>query len=153
MSAAIEPFLAALQRTLNILSGPIMTMGAVELCDFATITADVSARIAMLGDRKFSLILTATEAAAGELVRHVAGTEATLEDGLTADTVGEVLNVVVGTAQKGGRFQFSMPVVEAARAHRVTVAGGRCFERVISRTPLGEIGLYLVAAPDDAAAA
>lgn len=148
MSTAIDPFVAALERTLRVLAGTVMTRGAVESCESATITADVSAQITVRGDEKFLLVLTATEAAAHELVRSVAGIETSLEDGLTADTLGEVLNVVVGSAQKGGgpqqKFQFSIPVIETARGHTLTVFGKRSYQRVVSKTPMGELSLYLI---------
>jgi len=144
MSASIGTFLAALRRTLQVMDGPESASGPVEQVSASGIRADVSAHLSVFTDRELCIILTANEAAALTLVRSITGLDLAFDDSLTADTLGELLNVLVGSAQKGSGFQFSLPVIAKARGHQVKVLTPRPCERVVSTLGEGELGLYLV---------
>ncbi len=144
MKTTIDGFAAALQDGMAKMAGPKLAMGPVEHLSAREIEADLSAHIALVGEKTICVILTANEPAALELVRSLAGIDTTLDDALTADAVGELLNVVVGMTQKGAGFQFGLPVIARGAKHKVRVATPAGYERVTAKTPRGEIGLFVV---------
>ena len=79
------------------------------------------------------------------LTHAITGKERELGDPLVGDTVGELLNMIVGSAQResAAKFHFGLPVCIGGREHLVRPLLGVEFRQVVSTLPTGEIGLYL----------
>lgn len=95
------------------------------------------------GRHSVSVILATDSATAVELVRAIAGAEVGTDDPLLGDTVGELLNVVAGSARRSEQFTFGIPLRARSKLHidrqlsRETFQGRRC------RIPGGAVDLFL----------
>lgn len=149
MSYDLRTFVAALQHTLQALAQDETHAGEIEEGSGSRIFADVSAHLAIRNGGHGCVVITFSEAAACRLVQQVTGREVTFDDALVADSVGEVLNMVVGHAQRKSphRFSFALPVIAKGRAHEVKVLSGGYAERVVTEMAGHEVGLYLVMEP------
>jgi hypothetical protein len=65
-------------------------------------------------------------------------------DDLLGDTIGEILNVVVGTAEPRGAREFSIPTIVHAPEHSLELPTGSDVECVVAETKFGPIRLYRV---------
>jgi hypothetical protein len=132
----------ALERTLLTLANVQLPPGTMEVCRDEVLRADVSAHIAIRSDGHEQIaLLMVTDDVARALVRATSGED---DDSLTADTVAELLNVVVGSAQKGAGYQFSLPVAVRAPGHQVKVLSAGRHERFLTRLGDGVLRLHLL---------
>jgi len=153
MKLELSPFVQAMNYTFKEMAGVELINGPEE--DFAQklIQADVSAIISVRSDENASVILTASDQAARTLTREINGPNVKLDDHRLTDTLGELLNMLVGQAQRNtlSKFSFSIPVSIFGKNHEVNLIsqdGRHVFcRRVISRMSGESIGVYLANAP------
>lgn len=91
---------------------------------------DVSAIIGLSGEEDGTVVISFPEDVARRAVGRILGQDEMKEvDQDVADGVGELVNVVAGSAKRGlaarglGRFSFSLPTVILGAKHRVLHAG------------------------------
>lgn len=145
MQFEFEPFIEAMNRTFKYMAGEELLNGPCEIWDGSRIFADVTAIMGLSGDEKGSLVLTVTEQAAIKLTSTITGKDVTLEDRLITDTIGELINIIVGSAQRNSsvKFDFSVPVSIKGKNHEVRAVSEGYFKRIISKMSGEEVGLYL----------
>ena len=145
MHFEFEPFVEAMNRTFKYMAGEELVNGTYEEWNGARIFADVTAIMGLSGEQKGSLVLTVTEKAAIHLTSIITGKDVTLDDRLITDTIGELINIIVGSAQRNSRvkFDFSVPVAIKGKHHEVRAVSEGSFKRIISKMSGEDIGLYL----------
>ena len=146
MKVDFTPFVNSMNRTFSDMVGVEILNGPYESMSGGEMLADVSVNIGLTGDVKASLLLTATEKAAMIVTRNTTGKDdVKLGDRLVSDSIGEILNMIAGAAQRHSsfKFDFSLPVAIEGRNHEVRSVFKSNFRRVISKMSGEEIGLYL----------
>lgn len=141
-----SPFIESLNRTFSDMVGLELVNGPYEEVTGGETLADVSVNIGLTGDVKASLLLTADERAALLITQKTTGKQnVNLGDRIVSDTMGELLNMIVGSAQRHAKikFEFSLPVNIEGRRHKVRTIFNAGFRRVISKMQGEEVGLYL----------
>lgn len=164
MTLLLSHFVDAMNDVFRKMIQQDLVNGPIEEHQGEKIHADVSAHLPLMNDQEACLVITVPEAIAVEMVRTISGRQVAFEDSLISDTVGEILNMIVGKAQKVGKFQFSLPVIARGRAHEVRILSAGRSRRVLSaltggapgagggpRGSAGSVGLYLVSSPSEAA--
>jgi CheY-specific phosphatase CheX len=149
MQYDILPFVDALSRTFRDMAEIEIGIGPVEEPDGTIVFSDATATIGLMGTERASLVMTVEEPLALEITQRVTGKAAGLEDRLVGDTIGELLNMVVGAAQRGSpvKFDFSLPVSIRGKNHEVRAVSKGYFRRVLCSAAGGKVGLYLARTP------
>ncbi|MEM7183258.1 MAG: chemotaxis protein CheX [Spirochaetota bacterium] len=91
--------------------------------DSDQIYTDISSTIGLYGSSKMALILTMSEQSVLVISENIMGASLSWEDNLVSDTMGEILNILVGVAQKDSpeKFSFSIPITIKGKEHEVRV--------------------------------
>ena len=141
----ITPFVNTMNRTFKDMVGVELSNGAVELPDDSKVLSDITATMGIHGEDKASLVVTVDESASLFLTKVMTGKDVKLEDRIVTDTIGELLNMIVGAAQKESKqkFDFSVPVTFMGKNHEVRAVNRGYFRRVMSHFSEGTVGLYL----------
>ena len=149
MPFEFEPFVEAMNRTFRYMAGEELDNGSLNHWDGSQIFADVSAVMGISGEEKGTLVLTVSEKAALKLTAIITGLDVTLEDRLVTDTIGELINIIVGSAQRHSvaRFDFSIPLAIKGRNHEVRAVSEGYFKYMLSHMSGEEIGLYMAKTP------
>jgi CheY-specific phosphatase CheX len=139
------PFVEALNRIFVDMADIRLANGPIESTITNNITADVHSRVGLYADvsssvgifaiDKASLLITIQESGALKLTRILTGQELQLHDRLVTDTIGEVLNIVVGAAQRASpiKFEFSVPVSIQGKGHEILMPRDSAVRYCISR--------------------
>jgi CheY-specific phosphatase CheX len=147
MKFEFKPFIDALNRTFKEMVGEEPINGAPEEPDGKDIMADVSAHIGLMGPEKANVVLILTNNIAKQIVKTIMGIDPKDDDHqIVADTVGEILNMIIGSTQRHSpiKFEFSLPGVIIGNSHEVRLLSGGHYRKVISKLSGEDIGLYLV---------
>ncbi len=127
----LQPFLEAMNRTFKDMADITLVNGPIESAISENITtdvhskigmfADVSSNIGIFADVKASLVLTLDAVGAAMVAKRISGVDLELYDKLLTDTIGELLNIIVGSAQRASpiQFDFSIPVSVQGKNHEV----------------------------------
>jgi len=146
MKIDFTPFVNSMNRTFSDMVGIEITNGAYEDMTGGEMLADVSVNIGLTGEARASLLFTATEHAALEITKTTTGkSDVKISDRIVTDAMGELLNMIVGAAQRHAniKFDFSLPIAVEGKNHSVRSVFRSNFRRVISKMGAEEIGLYL----------
>ncbi|MCE9600338.1 MAG: chemotaxis protein CheX [Spirochaetia bacterium] len=119
----IIAFAACLKATYRDMLNIEMQQGSIsEQIDFP-VRADVSACVMITGASPACVVLAFDELSAVDATNRFTQTQNRFEDSLVGDTAREILNIVVGSAQRdvADRFSFSLPVSVQGRNHEIGV--------------------------------
>jgi len=123
MKYEIDVFMDALVITLSTMAGMEIAGKDYQQPQSATVYADVSTHIDLFGSEENArLVLTMSEKAAVKMGSETTGKEViSLINPVITDSLGEILNILVGAAQKNSstKFDFSLPVVLKGKNHEV----------------------------------
>jgi CheY-specific phosphatase CheX len=144
MTVTIESLGRALEHTLSVL-GVEVERGArrEEPLDDAT-RADISSRLLVAADQHLLVIVAVTDSTAVRVAEAISGESLVEGDDLAVDTIGEILNVVVGTAEPKGAREFSIPTIVRQPRHNLDLPKGSDVECMVAHTKFGAIRLYRV---------
>ena len=119
--------------------GPIQEADHVEY-------SDLSATIGLVGPERASLLLAADRQTAVDLTRRISGRDAEFQASLVADTLGEILNIIAGAAQRESalKFDFSLPVVVRGSQHEIIPFETFYGRKSVSTLPGGGVTLLLL---------
>lgn len=119
----IRIFARALEQTFQDMLGVDLTSENVREIGAEPIRADVSASVTLKAEGQHALVILTFDADAAVDASHLlTGERNTVDHPLVADTVRELLNITVGSAQRLGtsRFQFSLPISVMGKDHEVS---------------------------------
>jgi hypothetical protein len=142
MKLSLESLGQALEHTLTVMGVGISGAPQRMQAD-AFDPADVSSRLTVAASEDLVVIMAADERTAARMASAISGETVRDEDELGGDTIGEILNVVVGTAQPRGAREFSVPSIVREKGHRLELPAGEV-EHLIAHTPCGPLRLYRV---------
>jgi len=147
MNLQISVFVDALALTIKNMSGlEIDSDPPVELSK-TKVNTDISAHIGVITDKKGILVLAVAQEAAFVLASKITGgSYDDLKDPMITDVMGELTNMVVGSAQKNSdtKFEFSLPTVVKGKDHEIDILSEEKIARVKSSLEGAEVSLYLV---------
>ncbi len=118
----ILAFASCLKTTFRDMLGVEMTQGAVtEHVDYP-VRADVSACITISAKVPASVVLAFDRASALDAAERFTQMKTTFEDPIVGDTAREIVNILVGSAQReiSERFEFSLPISIQGPNHEVS---------------------------------
>jgi len=148
MEFQLEHFIPSMNHTFKEMCDMELLNGIVEEYKFKPIIADVSSMITLKGTKDATLILTLSIKAAREVTKKICGIESGEGDHhIISDTVGEILNMLVGFAQKTSpvKFNFSIPItvygIKQELSHDTKTTNSK---RIVSRLNGEEVWLYLI---------
>jgi CheY-specific phosphatase CheX len=147
MKFDIKPFVQSMDNTFSAMLGEKLDIGEVESSNNQKVYTDVSALIDLLCEESASLVLTVASKSALEVSSVMSGKEIiSIINPFVSDTIGELLSMIVGTAQKNVdvKYNFSIPEVTKGANHEAVPLSGGYYQRVISKLYEDEIGLYLI---------
>jgi CheY-specific phosphatase CheX len=143
MTVTIEALGRALEHTLSVLG--VQVEGAASLAPSKEHDrADVSSRLLVTAEQHLTVIVAANQSTAAKVASAISGDEVLESDALLGDTIGEILNVVVGTAEPKGAREFSIPTIVRAPEHSLELPSTGDVECVVAHTKFGAIRLYRV---------
>ncbi len=146
MNIDFSPFVNSMNLTFSDMVGVELLNGPYESMNGGETLADVSVNIGVTGDVRASIVLTVTEPAALLITKQTTGRDASgLGERIVTDTMGELLNMIVGAAQRHSnvKFDFSLPVAIEGSNHQVRSVFKNDFRRVVSKMSGEEVALYL----------
>ncbi|MCB1193101.1 MAG: chemotaxis protein CheX [Leptospiraceae bacterium] len=113
------------------------------------IYTDISSTIGIFGNERLSVIFTSRESSLIRIIEKITGKKVTWKDRLLTDTTGELLNILVGRAQKISveRFNFSVPITVKGKDHEVRTPYGSynyVNSYFLSQGEKNNTGLYIV---------
>src|SRR5688572_26755534 len=129
----MEALSGALLYTLSVMGVGVEDQGHVELVRGEDERADVSSHLMVSAGERIIVSMAADERTAQRLASAISGEPVEDESPLGGDALGEILNVVVGTAEPRGAREFSIPAIERRPEHPLLMAGNHV-ERVVVRT-------------------
>lgn len=122
----INPFLESLLNVLKTMASTTLKPGKPALKQTSTAQGDVSGLIGMVGpSTKGSLSISFEESLALKIMMRMLGEAPTTIDDEVTDMVGEITNMVTGSAKnilgdKGYDFDMATPVVVSGANHSIT---------------------------------
>ncbi|MDX1957010.1 MAG: chemotaxis protein CheX [Leptospiraceae bacterium] len=145
MKFKIFPFLDGLQRTFRGMAGVTLENPKIGEYNEPEFFSDYTCSIGLIGIERASLILTLSEKVATEITSMITGKVLSGGEKIITDTIGELLNMAVGVAQKlsGEKFDFSLPVSVKGKSHQINVIKDKRTFRAIFLLNGEEICLYL----------
>ena len=148
MRPSLELLTEHLETTLASLGVPVEdTLARSGPPDPAT---ELAAQLTLQTDGKSSSVVLATDSAtAVELVRAIAGTDVPPDDPLLGDTVGEILNVVAGSARRRAKFTFGIPLTTRGKRHVDRQLNRQAFESRRCLISGGAVDLFFASRPRD----
>lgn len=144
MRVTIEALGQALAHTLTKLGVAVLGTDDEQREAAGDETADVSSQLLVSAGDRLLVVLAATSDTAAQVASAISGEPVAERDALAGDAIGEILNVVVGTAEPRGSREFSIPVIVRDRGHRLGLPRDAAVERIVAHTPFGPIRLYRV---------
>ncbi len=122
----INPFINATQQMMGVMAG-IKKFKKSELVAEHQLRAsfDVSASIGLTGSAQGTIVLSFTKEIAIEILSRLIGERVTQFDKSVCDAVGEMVNIIAGSASaeltKGGKsiIDRAIPSVVLGRGHRI----------------------------------
>ncbi len=136
----ILPFVNSACTVLSTMAGLTTTIGQPYLKHDAMPKHDVSGIIGFCGGVEGSVVLSFEFKAAGEIVKAFSGTAFPPSSPDFADAVGELANMIVGSAKKnlGVAASISVPTVVIGSGHLTARLGGVPCVVIPFSTPLGD---------------
>ncbi|MCB1193100.1 MAG: chemotaxis protein CheX [Leptospiraceae bacterium] len=151
MSLEITPFIDALNQTFEDMVEIKLNNEPVEILQSDTIYSDVSSSIGIFNEKQnMSLVISVSFETAIFMTQRVTGKKnVNINDKIIMDTIGEILNMIVGSAQKRSeiKFDFSIPISIKGKDHEVCTPMGhyKCVtSKFYNNAEKLVIGLYLV---------
>ena len=146
MKIDFAPFVISMNRTFSDMLGAELLNGPYEELEGDEMLADVSVNIGLSGEEKAVLVFTVSESAAILITKLTTGKDVKANERIVTDTLGELLNMIVGSAQRHSniKFDFSIPMAVSGSNHRIRSVFKGAYRRVISKMHGVEVGLYLV---------
>ena len=146
MTIDFTPFVDSMNRTFLDMTGVELLNGPFEEIAGDEMLADVSVNIGLSGTQRAVIVLTANEAAAVHITKITTGKDVPVTNHLVTDTLGELLNMLVGAAQQYAniKFNFSIPMAVTGKGHSIRSIVSGSYRRVISKIQGMDVGLYLI---------
>jgi chemotaxis protein CheX len=140
----INPFITAIQSVFETMVHTSVSIGKPVLLDDHNSTAEVSGIIGLSGDVVGSVVLSFSFDVAGKVASAFAGAEIDAEHPDFADAIGELANMIAGSAKaqfKNSKVSVSLPSVITGKEH--TVSQSRTSPRLLIpfETSLGPVAL------------
>lgn len=151
----LDPFIRAMNHTfrdmadIDLSNDPIETVASdylhADVHSKIALLADVSTNVGIIAEERASLLLTLSEKGAIAVAKMITGKDLKLYDRLVADSVGELLNMIAGSAQRASslRFQFSIPVSMQGKRHEIRTVSNSTLRYSISHFGIEEVRLIL----------
>lgn len=146
MNIDFAPFVESMNLTFHDMAGIEIANGPFEEQVDAEALADISVSIGLTGQVKASVLLTTSSRLAIIIAEKVTGMDnLKVGDRIVTDAMGEMLNMIVGAAQRHSnvKFDFALPVAVEGSSHMVHPSPGVGYRRVVSKMEGGDISLYL----------
>lgn len=145
----IMPFVFAMNHTLESMADLAMGGGVMQEVapqEELDIRSDITAVIGIHGSSPANLILGASGTTARSIASRITGREVGVDDPLLLDTFGEILNMIVGAAQRGSeaKFSFSLPIAARGEEHAIDPPRNTSVRLCRAPSPVGELFLVLV---------
>jgi chemotaxis protein CheX len=120
-SKLIVPFMNAVREVFQKMAGVPTTIGKPFLKTDATVTYEICGIIGFSGEITGSVMVSFSDAAAEKLVEAFAGVAMTRNDPDFADAIGELANMIAGSAKKnlGAMASISTPSVVIGSGYTV----------------------------------
>jgi chemotaxis protein CheX len=147
----VEPFAAAVAAVFAEMAGCSAIVGSVRREARCRTVGEVSAVLRLKSAGEAALVLSCPRPTARALAERVlAGVSEPLDEGMIADCVGELANVIAGQAKAllagtPNHFTFSPPTVVAGAAQEVGVKDDEGSVVILFGSELGEFALQLCA--------
>ena len=138
----INPFIQAIKKVFETMVHTQVKVGKPALKNDGTASADVSGIIGFSGDAAGCVVLSFPKEVAVKAVTKFAGMPIEANHPDFADAVGELANMVAGSAKaefEGMKISISLPSVVMGQDH--TVSSSRVYPRIVipCQCDLGEI--------------
>ena len=120
----VNPFIQATIETYRTMLSMEASPGTPSLKHDPTPRYDVSGIIGLSGDGQGSISLNYTRTVAEKTVSALVGEEISLDDPALSDGVGELANIIAGSAKQhlnGLNLHISLPNVIIGTSHTITV--------------------------------
>jgi len=121
----LNPFVSSMLKVLSTMAKLKVNAGKPVFKKDEVAQGDVSGFIEMSGQRaRVTLAISFTEPAIKEITKHILGVVETSLNDDTADTVGEITNILTGggrkiLSEKGYKFNMAIPAVSSGKNHLI----------------------------------
>jgi len=142
-STLVLPFMKSAREVFSTMVGVATTIGDPHLKEQPAPTYDVSGIVGFSGDVIGSVVVSFQSACAIALVNAFTGTEFALSDPDFADAIGELANMIAGSAKKEFELicNITVPSIIIGPGHTVArLSGVPCVVIPVS-TPFGEFAV------------
>jgi chemotaxis protein CheX len=142
-STLVVPFINSVRQVLSTMAGVQATIGRPHLKGSPAPTYDVSSIIGFSGEVTGAVVVSFQREAAVRIVSAFAGTEISADSPDFADAVGELANMIAGSAKKDLDSVASITVPSVIIGHGHTIAGLSDVPTVVSpcTTPVGSLAV------------
>lgn len=136
----IAPFLVSTKTVLSTMANVSATVGPVNLKNDTGVAHDVSAIIGFSGGVVGSMVIGLNKLVALRIVAAFSGSEQPIDSPDFADAIGELANMIAGSAKKdmGVVASISVPTVVIGPAHHTMRLSGIPCVVIPCKTPLGD---------------
>jgi CheY-specific phosphatase CheX len=145
MSIKIESFITAIKKTFKNMGEIELINEKIDEFNSTEFVSDFTCSIGIIDKtERYSLILSIGNTTLNQIVYSITKNK-TPHNHLVYDTMGEMLNIIVGIAQRenNSKFNFSLPVSIIGKDHLVHLVNDKRAKRCIFQIGSGEINFYL----------
>ncbi|MDX1957011.1 MAG: chemotaxis protein CheX [Leptospiraceae bacterium] len=145
MNLSIKVFVQALNKTLKDMGDIDLVNEEIEEFHSTEFHSDFTCSIGIVEAKERSSLILSLDDIAKEKIVFSITQKLNPQKSLVYDTIGELLNIIVGIAQKESsvKFDFSLPVSIIGKNHLVHLIHNEKSKRAISKLDDGKLGLYL----------
>ncbi len=148
----INPFIEATENIIGTVAMVKITRGKLTLKEDSAVEYDVSGIIGITGEAVGSIALSFPKKTALAIVTNFTGEEAMGIDNDTIDAIGELTNMVAGSAKKifsdkGIKLKISIPNVVVGKNHTIVSPKGTPSIVIPFESDVGELAIQVSLKP------
>ncbi len=154
----INPFVLSVSRTFSTMLSAEATRGEIALSDGGAGGSDIVAFIGLAGKTRGTVALMFPAKTALRAVSRLLGSECKILDETVADAVGELVNIIAGSAKaefagdSGEPLSLSLPTVIRGRHFDIRYAPNARWVEVPFESEFGPFALKVILESDDSTA-
>ncbi|MCD6288665.1 MAG: chemotaxis protein CheX [Candidatus Hydrogenedentes bacterium] len=145
----VNPFIESVQELFSAMLGCEATRGDLSIADDSCGPRDITAIIGLSGPTRSTVVLTFPTSTALAVSGRLIGSEVKVVDDTVSDTVGELVNMVAGSAKAklhtgdGEPVELSLPTVVRGNNYVVGHPKGTTCLNIPFSSELGEFSLRI----------
>jgi chemotaxis protein CheX len=154
----INPFILSVSRAFSTMLGAEATRGAIALSDGGAGDGDIVAFIGVAGKTRGTVALSFPAKTALRTVSRLLGSECKIMDESVADAVGELVNIIAGSAKaelagdSGEPLSLSLPTVVRGHQYKIRYAHNARWVEVPFECEFGPFALKVILESDSPSA-